>query len=385
MLRASCFVIVSLVFSGGLVSAGEDSALGTNAALKYWQAFATLPKLTDAEQKVLTLEYATMPLDARARELVTNAEYSLRMMHRGASVRPCNWGIGWKEDGAETRLPQLSAARVLAALATLRARISFEAGRTQAAVDDIVAALILGRQSSLDGSLIGVVNGYAIETHTYDALAAHLPRLKADVLRDLQSRFRSLPPGGRPALAMRDAEANTVEWIRGKVAATKDTDDLPKLVVELGIVDGTDAAERSAKAHALVEGCGGTKTGFLKYLDEMQGAYAIAAQKLDMSLAHSETEIDRLTKENAANPLFAAVFPSVLACRRAQARSAIRRALLETAIDIQLNGRDALKNYADPVMGGPFELTAFDGGYELRSSWQQKPVRLTLTVGQRAK
>jgi hypothetical protein len=74
-----------------------------------------------------------------------------------------------------------------------------------------------------------------------------------------------------------------------------------------------------------------------------------------------------------------------LACRQAQARTDVRRALLVAAIDIQLRGRDALKDHLDPVMGIPFEMTPFDGGFELRSTWKQKPVPLTLTVGRRGK
>jgi hypothetical protein len=57
---------------------------------------------------------------------------------------------------------------------------------------------------------------------------------------------------------------------------------------------------------------------------------------------------------------------------------------LETALDIQLNGPDALKNHVDPVVGGPFELVAHEGGFELRSKFRaEKP--WALVVGQRGK
>jgi hypothetical protein len=36
-------------------------------------------------------------------------------------------------------------------------------------------------------------------------------------------------------------------------------------------------------------------------------------------------------------------------------------------------------------VGGPFEMIAFEGGYELRSAWKQAPKPVTLTVGQRTK
>jgi hypothetical protein len=64
----------------------------------------------------------------------------------------------------------------------------------------------------------------------------------------------------------------------------------------------------------------------------------------------------------------------------------VRRALLSAALAVQLEGRAALKNHPDPVVGGLFEYTTFPGGFELRSKWQLdagllKP--LVLTVGQR--
>jgi hypothetical protein len=72
-----------------------------------------MPKFTDAEQTRLMSEHMTMPLDARSREIVANAEYSLRMMHHGAMLRRCDWGIDWEADGIEVLLPQMGAARVL--------------------------------------------------------------------------------------------------------------------------------------------------------------------------------------------------------------------------------------------------------------------------------
>jgi hypothetical protein len=48
----------------------------------------------------------------------------------------------------------------------------------------------------------------------------------------------------------------------------------------------------------------------------------------------------------------------------------IRRALLAAALDVQLDGRDALKNHADPVVGGLFEYAPFEGGFDLRSKWK---------------
>ena len=144
MLRAPCLAMALLLLSVGPAAAGAPGP-GANAALKYWQAFATLPTLTKAEQTKLNAECVTMPLDAQARALVTRAEYALRMMHQGAALRRCDWGIGWEEEGVGLLLPQGNGARVLSSLACLRARLRFEAGQNAEALDDVVATMTMGR------------------------------------------------------------------------------------------------------------------------------------------------------------------------------------------------------------------------------------------------
>jgi hypothetical protein len=70
-----------------------------------------------------------MPLDAQARSIVTRAEYAMRMMRRGAALPRCHWAVRWEEEGLETRLPHVEAARIFSALTCLRARMRFEAGQ----------------------------------------------------------------------------------------------------------------------------------------------------------------------------------------------------------------------------------------------------------------
>ena len=151
MLRALFLASTILMLPVGYASADTGPELGANAALKYWQAIATMPKFTDEEQTKLMEEYLKMPLDSHARELVTKSEYALGMVLYAAAIPNCNWGISWKEDGPYVRLPQLMAARVLTSLACLRARIEFEEGHTQEAIDDLVVCNADARPASLAG------------------------------------------------------------------------------------------------------------------------------------------------------------------------------------------------------------------------------------------
>lgn len=381
MARALCLSTIALLFLVSHASADGATDLGANAALKYWQAFATMPTFTEAEQKELGEQYLTMALVGQARSLVSRADYSLRMMHRAAAVRPCNWGIGWREDGAEVRLPQLMAARILASLACLRARMSADAGHISDAVDDLLAALTMGRQVSLDGSLIGVLVGYNIEIRVHDALGQILPGLRANALKALQARLAALPPGGKPATAMRQCEENSVNWIGDKVRACKDKQALLAMLSGIMYVEGKPG-DAEAKARALVEECGGDAAGVLKKLEELRPMYARTAPKLDLPLEQSVKEMERDVQAQPANPMFKLLFPSLVKCRQAQAQSDVRRALLVAAIDIAGTGPNALKNHPDPITHGLFEMVPFDGGFELRSAWKHdRPVMLT--VGQK--
>jgi hypothetical protein len=122
------------------------------------------------------------------------------------------------------------------------------------------------------------------------------------------------------------------------------------------------------------------------------------AKKLDLPLDQFEKEWDREVKKQAGNQVFNWVFPALHKVRLAQLRADVRRALLSAAFAVQLDGRDALKNHSDPVVGGPFDYVAFEGGFELRSKWklddklrskwkldEQFAKPLALTVGQRGK
>src|SRR5262245_33704987 len=161
MVRAFSLAIVFVLPVGpALADAPPDPS--ANAALKYWRGFATLPKLSDAVATKLNSDYLTMPLDAQAKEIVTKSDYSLKMMYYGAGLRNWDGGIDCDAEVVQALLPQMHAARTLATIAFLRARVRFDEGRIDDALDDVMAAVTMGRHVSLDGTLIGVLVGYAV-------------------------------------------------------------------------------------------------------------------------------------------------------------------------------------------------------------------------------
>jgi hypothetical protein len=365
MLRAMCLAMVAVAMPMASASADAPDP-ASNAALKYWQAFSALPKFTDAEQAKIH-EYLTSPLDDHARGIVTRAEYALTMLHQGAAHRRCDWGVS-PEEGIYVRFPQAPASRVLAALACLRARIRFEDGQGAQAVDDIVAALTLGRHMSLTGTNIMLLVGFAIEHLAIETLAHDLPRLDAGLIRGLSTRLDALPTGMNTAMAMETEETFFLDWIIRKAKGAKDKE---TLVTALDFINNEPEGKPHGpvnKARAFVEECGGTPEGLLRLAEETRASYKRTVKSEEA--------------KQSANPVYKIFFPAVVNVRRAQARIEARRALLMTALAVQLDGRDALKDHPDPIVGGPFEYVPIPDGFELRSKFkprENKPI--TLTVG----
>jgi hypothetical protein len=382
MLRSAISLITLLVLLPGQVFADENQSPRDNAALKYWRAFATMQKFTPEEEKLLA-DVLTVPLDNRAREIVNKAEYPLRLMHDGAALPQCEWGIDWKEEGVEGLLPQLTAARALTSIACLRARLRFAQGQSAEAIDDAVAALVLGRHVSLDGSLIGVLVGYTIEGKVNETLAVFLPKLDARRLGDLKRCLDAAPAGNRPAVAIRQCEENTVDWLIRRVKEAKDKESLVALVSFMGLSEAKPG-DVNARARAFVEDCGGSAEGIARFAEEMRPSYAVMARILDLPPEQFEKEFKLESIKRATNPVFKVFFPAMVKVREAQARAEVRKSLFAAALAIVRDGQYALRANPDPLSGAPFEYTAFDGGFELRSKHKDpdgKP--LTLTVGQR--
>jgi hypothetical protein len=387
MLRAMSLATSVLLLLWAPARADNPSDLGANAALKYWQAFATLPKFTDAEGQKIFAGYLTMPLDAHAKEIVAKAEYALKMMHYGAALQRCEWGMPY-EEGVDMLLPQGPAARLLTSIACLRARMHFEQGQNAKAIDDLLANFTLARQISRDGINIIVLVGYGIEHRTGETLALYLPKLSPEAIKDVKRRIDALPAGGNPAAAVKFEEKSALDWFVRKVKETKDKEGLLNLLALVSQLAGPEGqtGDWQEKARGFLESCGGTPEGVLKKAEEVRGAYARVTKMLELPLDQFEKEWEELTQKQSANVVFKVFFPAYEKMRRQQARAEVRSALLTAAIAVQLEGRDALKNHADPVSGGLFRYTAFDGGFELHSKLKgldDKP--LTLTVGVRGK
>jgi hypothetical protein len=394
MLRALCLTMTILALPLDSVLADEGPDLGANAALKYWQAFATLPRVPPAEQKKLEAECLTLPLDAHVREIVARSEYALQMMHSGAAQPGCEWGLGY-DAGIGTLLPHLEGAGLLSCVACLRARMRFDEGRNAEAIEDIIDAMILSRHVTLDGVNIMLVWGYSIENRASQTLALYLPKLDAGMIKDLKTRLDALPRSESLTEALR-LEAKTVEIsVVRKVKAARDKESLLASLSRTLESEGRISAE---KGRAFLDQCGGTAEGVIGYAEKMLQSYERMAQNQDLPLDQFVQAWDAEVAKQAGNPVFKNLAAFIPKMRWFTARTELRRALLSAALAVQLDGPDALRNRPDPLSGGPFDYIAFAGGFELRSKFRlseglQSNLKLdersaqpqTLTVGLRDK
>jgi RNA polymerase sigma factor (sigma-70 family) len=362
---------------------GAPSEGGANAALEYGQAFIALRRGMGDPEKLIA-ECLTMPLDAHARELVTKAAYALRMVQAGAARPRCDWVSDW-EPGIEVSYTHGDGARVLSSLGCLRARLRFEEGKSAEAIEDILAAMSLARHISRDGTLDSLWAGHAIEQRMGEVLALYLPKLDGKMIQGLTKRLDALPPSRSAATATMRMERAMLDWIVGEVKEAKDQESLLAFLSQLCGNKSDPREKNRAKGRAFLAECGGTSQGILKFAEEMRQSSALLAKKLDLPPDQAAKEFEREEMKLAGNPVFKVFAPVLRNILRRQAQANVRRALLSAALAVQLNGRDVLKNHRDPVVGGPFDYVAFEGGFELRSKEKLEDKPLTLTVGRRGK
>ncbi len=174
-------------------AAPPEHQTAANAALAYWQAFAVLPPLKEAQLKLMDSAGLDVLTDEQRRDdlrqLLKDSAAALRLLHAAAAMEHCDWQV--VPAGPATLLPHLSKARTLARLALLRARHRAVSGDAPGAVADVLACYRLGRH--IRGVLVESLVSLAIERQANQAVREILPRLDQGQCRSLRAAMDSLP------------------------------------------------------------------------------------------------------------------------------------------------------------------------------------------------
>lgn len=356
----------------------RQEALGQNAALRYWQAFAHFPELDDRQQKLLATPPAGQPkLEAAA--LADQGRDTLLYLRRGAAIPQCDWGLH-PEDGPYLLLPHLAKGRELARLASLRARVAFSQGDAQAGVDTAADTLVLGRHLSGDlPTIISYLVQLVVERTAIDALAAHLAGLEPAALERLERRLNALPQGGSLQASMRTERDSFTGWAIERLRQMNDADPWKQQV--LGVMT---AGGEGPDLNALIAASGGTREGVMRQFEGLRGYYEKLDRILPLPREQFVKELAALDKQFESNPLAKAVLPSVQKVYDRDAAGRTRMTLLKAAVAVARGGPERAKEFKDAA-GAPVEYSATDDGFELRSKVDDNGKPVVLEVGGKRK
>ncbi|HEY1375245.1 MAG TPA: hypothetical protein VGF55_00535, partial [Gemmataceae bacterium] len=372
--HVSLFVAAAAGLAAASVSAQPrvQPDLAANAAMKYWQAFAQLPPRDDHKQERVR-DWRTTPLDAAARELATESDKCFLYLRRGAALSRCDWSLDY-EDGVGLLLPHLDKARTLTLLACLRARIALADGRPADGVDNLLAALTLGRHVA-DPIMICLLVDLNIELNAGDAIGLLLPKLDVTTVKRVADRLDALPAAATVEQTLVTEREHFVGWgirrlkdleqagggdMRAKVRALIGSDDANEIMT---LVD-------DASAKRLIEALEGLRP----FLDEQRRLVALPR---DQFLA----QWPALQAKQSVNHAAKVMLPAVAKVVNARDRARAHFALLRAAVDVVRDGQGALAKHSDPFGKGPFQYAARPHGFELRSALQIEGKPVVLVVG----
>lgn len=348
--------------------------LNENAALSYWTAFALLPPIDDQlRRKIVSCAAGDVPVDNDLRELVKEGENSLKYLHRGAKIGPCGWGIAF-EYGPYAYLPHLGKARELARLALLRARMRFESGQVDGAMDDTIAAIQLSRDAGQEGVivLLNVVVGFAMETEAIKTVSNSLHLLNPSQRDQFARRLEQIEPKLDMAAALRGEKDVFVGWLVREVEGGGSQDrilDLASGDVDERIIQRV----RDASQEAWV--------GWAKALDAIYDTcYGFMSLPPDEVNTKFGEYVAQLRDEEIGNPLAELFLPALGGARLTEAAYETQKTMLRASFALFAGDHGALDRpeYRDPFGDGPFQWKRVEGGSELISDLNKggQPIKL---------
>jgi len=173
---------VSMIVLSLTVARADAQALlplpltSTNAALRYWMAFAVM-KDPPGATSVVSVELldrvaaGTAPWDeAKFGRLLDDNREALDIMRRASRLTTCDWGLEY-ELGSFTPIEHLAKGRVLGRLNALDGRRAAVKGQWNQAVGIWLAGVRFSQHLARGGSLIAVLSAHAVLRPSLDALA----------------------------------------------------------------------------------------------------------------------------------------------------------------------------------------------------------------------
>lgn len=346
----------------------QANAIAPNAALQYWQGFAEMPTMDQAQRDIVE-HFNTVELNAAAIGLIESSSNSLRQLHRGAAINECDWGLD-KQDGLMMLLPHLGKARDLARIACLRSRLEFQRGDAPAALEDLGDVIVFARHSGAGSTLIALLVQVSIEQAAVEVAGDHLISAKGPALERFGQRLTHLPEGGsmRESAILIERQFG-LDWLINQLKNVKPGEDwrghLGRLFAnEAGIQDLLKSTQ--------------SPEDVISRLETSRPYYEQIPLLLDLPPDEFHSKAKALYAKYANDPWGKTLLPDYSKIYDRQMSAEVRLAMLRAAIAVIESGPDALKNFTDPAGHAPFRYESKGNGFELQSSLtvDGKPVML---------
>jgi hypothetical protein len=375
-----------LVLTGTLLGArGEPLRTDINPALLYYRSFLLAPDpVSAADWDYLASKTGKeQKLPERFGKIVAGYDNQFLLVRQAAHVTvPCDWGIDLTV-GPNAMLPHLARAKAVAQAAQLRAAWALQQGRQDDAREDLLAAFVLGRNASRDGTLIGVLVQHAIEALDYGTLASHFGEFSPETLKQLVEGFDAAPARQTMSACMPGEKHNIYDWAVNKLLELQKAhpgDDARVMAGfrETGYAAVVDFVEDTNFWPRLVVASGGTSDGVLRLLRETEPLYSRVVELMALPQPEYEIRAQQFSADiqNSSNPFFRghALFWEKYQRRAREFKIQAQQALVRAAVEYKLHGEAGLKNVMDPFGKRPFGFRRFvfkgvDRGFELRSAY----------------
>ena len=187
---------LSLVARAG---AQPASTTATNAALRYWMAFAVMKDPLDAKSSITRelmdrITAGTAPLDSRITRVLDDNREALEIMRRASALQSCDWGLEY-ELGSTTPIADIAKGSVLGRLNVLAGHRLAAGNQWGEAVDVWIAGVRFSQHLAQGGSLLAALVGRSVLMPAINGLvkAAAQPSLDAAHRAALTAAIRGLP------------------------------------------------------------------------------------------------------------------------------------------------------------------------------------------------
>ncbi|MEO6436959.1 MAG: hypothetical protein ABIP55_14530 [Tepidisphaeraceae bacterium] len=296
----------------------------------------------EADPTVAELQLES-PIDAASTAALRRARPVLEMLHQAAAMPECDW----PEPYALAETATLGKLRALASVGLFEARVDLAEKRPAKAADDMLAVMALGRHVGQTPLFISKLVEIGVTEQAIEQLASALPGLPKETVATLGAKLDRLPRGSTFA-----------ETILAEHAYARDVN------------------KRGEFAPAVWE------DATIQQVKPWYIAVADAAAQSPEEFARAVDAATANLPEGPTRAFASIVAPAIKPLRVPMAAAEAHEAMLRTAIDVVVNGPEAVKRSRDPFGTGSFTYRALPGGFELTSKLKARGGRpVTLQVG----